>query len=427
MNEIVLYQESAGITILPNVADVSELISYNKSLAPKDAQKVVKAYENGLYDMAAEYIWSRTINTLKKNILNFGEDFVAEMLDRPDSMSVEDITDYEIITLSSDLGFINKTAKIEFLQFSEIIQHYMSNDEPDESFPVTKLIDIVRSCVKYVLGYEKVEYEMSFSDFREKLKSEYITEDHELYNQLLPAPYFYKRTVFKTLMNLAKITPDSAQREIILNNLVTILAEIWQALSSEEKWVVGRAYAQCLNEGDNRLLVALKSVLLKVRGFDFVPENLRSNSYITAAKKLLTAHQGINNFYNEPGKAKYLSQMGSSIPAPAFGSCMTSVLACKLGNRYGISWDAQKYLDAILKTVSKDRWTYYLDNVLPNDDIVLYKLTENAMAERWIEIVAEYNLHRLDAELKKDVKDILQFSTQNNIRQLKVLANRMLN
>ena len=64
---------------------------------------------------------------------------------------------------------------------------------------------------------------------------------------------------------------------------------------------------------------------------------------------------------------------------------------------------------------------------MPNDDIVLYKLTENAMAERWIEIVAEYNLHRLDAELKKDVKDILQFSTQNNIRQLKVLANRMLN
>ena len=48
MNEIVLYQESAGITILPNVADVSELISYNKSLAPKDAQKVVKAYEKGL-------------------------------------------------------------------------------------------------------------------------------------------------------------------------------------------------------------------------------------------------------------------------------------------------------------------------------------------------------------------------------------------
>lgn len=108
--------------------------------------------------MAAEYIWSRTINTLKKNIMKFGEDFVAEMLDRPDTMSVEDISEYEIITLSSDLGFINKTAKIEFLQFSEIIQHYMSNDEPEEEFPTTKVGDIVRSCVKYVLGFEKVEY-----------------------------------------------------------------------------------------------------------------------------------------------------------------------------------------------------------------------------------------------------------------------------
>ena len=85
MNEITLYQESTGIS-LPNVMNISTLMSYNRCLSQKDANKVVKAYENGLYDMAAEYIWSRTINTLKKNIMKFGEDFVAEMLDRPDTM-----------------------------------------------------------------------------------------------------------------------------------------------------------------------------------------------------------------------------------------------------------------------------------------------------------------------------------------------------
>ena len=425
MNEITLYQESTGIS-LPNVTNISTLMSYNRCLSHKDSNKVVKAYENGLYDMAAEYIWSRTINTLKKNIMKFGEDFVAEMLDRPDTMSVEDISEYEIITLSSDLGFINKTAKIEFLQFSEIIQHYMSNDEPEEEFPTTKVGDIVRSCVKYVLGFEKVEYEMSFSAFRDRLKTEYITEGHELYNQLLPAPYFYKRTVFKTLMNLAKATPDSAEREIILNNLNTVFVEIWQSLSSEDKWVVGRAYAQCLNDGDNKLLIALKSVLLKVKGFDFVPENLRSNSYIMAAKSLLATHQGINNFYNEPSKAKYLAQMGNSIPAPAFGCCMTSVLACKLGNIYGISWDAQQYLDEILKTVSKDRWIYYLGSVLQNDRVILYKLTIDNIIDRWIDVVEKYNLYELDAEFSKDIKDILQYSNSTNKRQLKMVVNRLL-
>lgn len=426
MNQVALYQESAGVVAVPDTNDVATLMSFNRSLSDNDANKIVKAFDNELYDMAAEYIWSRTISTLKKNIMKFGEEFVAEMLDRPDISSVDDISEYEVITLSSDLGFINQTAKIEFMQFSEIIQHYMSNEDPDEEFPLTKVSDIVRSCVKHVLGFEKVEYEISFVSFRNRLKSEYIAEGHEIYNQLKLAPYFYKRTVFKTMMNLAKTTQDSAEREIVLNNMITIFVEIWSALSSEEKWTIGRSYAQCLSDGDNKLLIALKSVLLKVKGFDYVPENLRSNTYIIAAKDLLSAHQGIDNFYNEPSKAKYLAQMGNSIPAPAFGNCMTAVLACKLGNSYGISWDAQIYLDDILKTVSKDRWSYYLSSVLPYDRVILYKLCSDAIADRWIELVQNYNLENIDVENEKEIKDLLSYSNAKYKIRLKRIANKIL-
>lgn len=426
MNQVALYQESAGVVAVPDTNDVATLMSFNRSLSDNDANKIVKAFDNELYDMAAEYIWSRTISTLKKNIMKFGEEFVAEMLDRPDISSVDDISEYEVITLSSDLGFINQTAKIEFMQFSEIIQHYMSNEDPDEEFPLTKVSDIVRSCVKHVLGFEKVEYEISFVSFRNRLKSEYIAEGHEIYNQLKLAPYFYKRTVFKTMMNLAKTTQDSAEREIVLNNMITIFVEIWSALSSEEKWTIGRSYAQCLSDGDNKLLIALKSVLLKVKGFDYVPENLRSNTYIIAAKDLLSVHQGIDNFYNEPSKAKYLAQMGNSIPAPAFGNCMTAVLACKLGNSYGISWDAQIYLDEILKTVSKDRWSYYLSSVLPYDRVILYKLCSDAIADRWIELVQNYNLENIDVENEKEIKDLLSYSNAKYKIRLKRIANKIL-
>ncbi len=426
MNQIVLYQESAGVVAIPETNDVATLMSFNRSLSNNDANKIVKAFDNGLYDMAVEYIWSRTISTLKKNIMKFGEEFVAEMLDRPDISSVDDISEYEVITLSSDLGFINQTAKIEFMQFSEIIQHYMSNEDPDEEFPLTKVSDIVRSCVKHVLGFERVEYEISFVSFRNRLRTEYIVEGHEIYTQLKLAPYFYKRTVFKTMMNLAKTTKDSAEREIILNNMITIFVEIWSALSSEEKWVIGRSYAQCLSDGDNKLLIALKSVLLKVKGFDYVPENLRSNTYIIAAKDLLSAHQGMNNFYNEPSKAKYLAQMGNSIPAPAFGNCMTAVLACKLGNNYGISWDAQTYLDEMLQTVSKDRWSYYLSSVLPYDRVILYKLCVDITVDRWIELVEKYSLKEIDIEGQKELKDLISFSNPKQKIQLKRVVNRIL-
>ena len=166
--------------------------------------------------------------------------------------------------------------------------------------------------------------------------------------------------------------------------------------------------------------------MLKVKGFDYVPENLRSNTYIIAAKDLLSAHQGMNNFYNEPSKAKYLAQMGNSIPAPAFGNCMTAVLACKLGNSYGISWDAQTYLDEILQTVSKDRWSYYLSSVLPYDRVILYKLCVDITADRWIELVEKYSLEKIDIEGEKELKDLISYSNPKQKIQLKRVVNRIL-
>jgi hypothetical protein len=39
---------------------------------------------------------------------------------------------------------------------------------------------------------------------------------------------------------------------------------------------------------------------LKVKGFDFVPGDLRSSAFIEAANEIPEAHGGLNNFYNEP-------------------------------------------------------------------------------------------------------------------------------
>ena len=41
----------------------------HQSHAERDAEKIVQAVNAELYDMAAEYIWSRTINILNKNDL----------------------------------------------------------------------------------------------------------------------------------------------------------------------------------------------------------------------------------------------------------------------------------------------------------------------------------------------------------------------
>lgn len=88
--------------------------------------------------------------------------------------------------------------------------------------------------------------------------------------------------------------------------------------------------------------------------------------------------------------------MGTSIPAPAFGSCMTALLASKLGNKYGHSWDAQQYIDSIFERVTPDRWQYYFNTVLPTDEVVLYKLTDQNIFDRFVGVVNTYKLMDID-------------------------------
>ena len=48
MNQVALYQESAGVVAVPDTNDVAILMSYNRSLSSNDANKIVKAFDNEL-------------------------------------------------------------------------------------------------------------------------------------------------------------------------------------------------------------------------------------------------------------------------------------------------------------------------------------------------------------------------------------------
>lgn len=73
-------------------------------------------------------------------------------------------------------------------------------------------------------------------------------------------------------------------------------------------------------------MYVLKNVLMKVHGVDYVPENLKSLTFIETAKKLISVHYGMNNFYNEPKAMKDLSSLGTIIPKPALEIVINSTL-----------------------------------------------------------------------------------------------------
>jgi len=415
--ELVPWSGKEAVSLAPSVTEPREIVGVARQLTLKERQQIVAAFNGELYEMAATFVWNKALTSLKAQLGKLGAAFVAEMLDRPDidsdSPLEQKLTDYEALKLAQELGIIGGTGAFRLRQAFEKISHFgsaPSEDAENEEMSADEAIGVLRACVTSVLGFERIEAALDFKDFRDSLGQEFLTEDDESVAKLSASPYFFKRACIRMLLALVK-SSLGAELENALANANLIVPNLWDDLLKPDRYQVGRVYAELMSEGKSVAASGMKRVLLKVRGFDFVPEDLRSRSFISAAHAVIEAHEGMNNFYNEPAPTRALERMGSVIPIPAFPICMSALLSIRLGNSYGICYDAQSPANSALKRISPERWMYYLSDCLPADERILYKLMQESPQTRWGVLVEEFGLPQLAPDLSnKDVRNILTIS-----------------
>ena len=429
-NELVVWQP-AEIIKLPKKIEFSEMITYGMQLSSKDQIQIIKAFELESYEMVSTYVWTKSINVLRSQLSKMGMSFIGEMLDRPDindhSNLQHAISEYEAIKLAEELGVINGTIAFRLKQAMETVSHFsqpdLDSEDPENELTEEEAKTIIRSCIQGILGHTKIEAAIDFKNFRIALEETTLTKDNSYVLKLFQSPYFFHRTTIRILLAIIK-SSNGAHLENSLANANLIIPEIWGTLKHPERYQVGRSYSEMHADGKNRAASGLRQVLLKIKGFDFVPEDLRSTSFVKVANEILIAHENMNNFYNEPMPTTTLSKMGSVIPIPAFSICMTAVLSVKLGNSYGISRAAQSSAESILKNVTPERWIYFFNECLQTNERILYKLTINSPSTRWIEYIRDSNhdFENFISEIKdKDIQNLLAYT----IKGKRELLNRI--
>lgn len=388
-----------------------------RQLSNRDRSQIIYAFNSGSYEMVSNFIWNKAISSLKVQLSRLGTGFIAEMLDRadiPQEASVAQVlTDYEALRLAHELGVITSTGYLRLRQAFERIVHF-GELPPEEADAVEmsqdEAVGVIRACVENILGQHKIDVAVDFKKFRESLESQVFDKDGDEITRLINSPYFFRRASIRILLALIK-SGSGAQLDNSLGNANLIIPLLWSELVPQERFQIGRAYSEVIADGKAQAASALKRTLLKVKGFDYVPEDLRSRSFVAAAQKVLGAHEGMNNFYNEPSPTKALADMGSVIPRPAFPLCMTAILCVKLGNPYGISYDAQSPANSVLTRLPRERWLFYLDNCLRADERILEKLGSDKPFARWVELIKQFELVGTAGDVKdKDVRQLIQES-----------------
>jgi hypothetical protein len=418
--------------VIPASVEGAAIADYARQLSPHDRKQIQLAFESQSYEMGTLFLWSKAMAGLRRQLATLGLEFVGEMLERPDisaDSSIEHlVTDHEALSLAEELGMFNSTQAMRLRQAMEIVNHFTDLPEDVPADEVMTRIDasqVLLACVQGVLGHDRLEGAVEFARFRRDLEARTFKGDDDDIVTLVSEPYFFRRTTLRVLLSLVK-TSQGAQLEHVVANANVIIPEFWSGLLGPERWLVGKAYAEVHSAGNRVATGGLRKALSKVQGFDYVPEDLRSRTFVAAAKRLLEAHFASNNFYNEPKPAKALAKLGTVIPIPAFPTCMSAMLAVRLGNHWGVCWAAQDDVTGLLEQVSDDRWVYYLQDCLPSDSTVLAKLTDTEIIARWVTLCEAHKLSELELNAG-DISRLVQASVKGKADQVRSLARKLYN
>ena len=392
------------------INDINDAVSYSDdtNLTPQQKQQILLAFNAGAFDMATGYTWNRAIVKLKEALNGLGGDFIGAMLKRYDinefTPIVEAISDTEAISLSESLGILSTEASMHLRQAKEQLNFYFSTKASQEGKCLNRshALPIIEDCVKYILSVRCNSTEIPFNSFKDRLLGYDLTVEDKEYKMIETAPLFYLRTVCTIL--LTTIRKDSgAKLEHALSNINLLIPNIWSRLGEDDKWNIGNVYKDVAANGNETAAKGLRSALKKVRGFDYVPENIRSMTFIAAAQHLLNVHYEFNNFYNEYPAARALASLGSIIPKSAFMQCVKAYLCVIMGNYYGVSNKAAKIAREELGRVQKDRWQAYFNSGINNDDDVLNHFQNKNQFNRLRTFLINYSLADLDITARNNL------------------------
>lgn len=426
-----VWKGPAGLQLPATVSSAGDIMPYAKALTEKQKKHVVRAFDDEAFDMGAEYVWRRAMIKLRNALQSLGMKFIGEMLGNQDIDEYSNIesvlTDFDTITLAEQLGVVNSTGALKLKQSLEIITHFFSRkaEEDGEELSAVDGIQIITSCIKYILGEQSLGVALEFSEFRDRLYNEILRADDLQVQHLLNSPTFYVRTVINVLISAIR-SSEGAKLEHSLANINMLLPLLWSSMAETDRWGIGTTYRDVTSDGNLIAAKGLKEALLKVSGFDYVPENLRSTTFKKAAKSIIEAHYNINNFYTEAPLVKVLNDLGTTIPSPAIIDCIQAYLCVYFGNSYGVSFTAEPLAISGIENISPDRWQYYLTHAIHTDELILFKLawTDRA-SSRFSKIITDQFSEEILDNLSGKNRRLVEYAFQKNKSKIQSVALSM--
>lgn len=356
----------------------------------------------GLFDSAINYVWNSTIVELRQKIVRFGLPIVAQLTSKPiDENKLSEMMDSELLKLCLELNLITQDGYFKLDQCRDIRNSFSAAHPAVGALDEDEVVNFISRCARSALNNINVPAGVNFKDLVAAIKAGQFNEDQfEYWRSAIKGTHSAQRELIATAFH------GMFCDETLGQTARTNCAGLFQA-SIEIDGVPAKIvdqHQEYISKGLEEKARASRDFFTRFSMLKMLPEAERHAIVSSACDRLLTVHQSINNFYNEPPFAARLREVvgPATVPDTVRKKYVETVISCAIGNQYGVSWGAISDYTAMIKEFSP-RAIEIMFNATKGNSLVKNKIVSHyACRKRFAEFVHLLNSATIPTALKPD-------------------------
>lgn len=383
----------------------------------------------GLFDAALNYLWDETIKQLRIRVvcgdLKYFYDVVLGDEKRKQFNTPKDLLkldDIELVKGALAIGLITPIG-YKHLDFIRYMRNWASAAHPNQAeITGLNLISWMEICIKEIISTPPSSIQVKIGQLLSNIKTEIISDEQartmiELFSELTT------EKADALIKGFFGIYIDEAINQQTRTNINNLAPSLWEIVSEEVKYDFGIRYATFLANGDNQTKNNAMRFLEVVGGISYLPESVKIPVIKMALDNLMVAHNGFNNFYNEPSFAKQLYNIvgeHKEIPRQIYFQYVKIIVSVFLTNGKGVAWDANPIYIELIKSFNAKQSFIAITSFC--DEQIKSKLQFLLCQEKFNEVIecVEPNITsegvlELLQEIKKNISELCTLSENDKL------------
>jgi hypothetical protein len=319
--------------------------------------KMMMAGAVGQFDAALNYLWDQTVSELRRRVADYDLDYFYDIAvpgDMRKHFSDVDelprLQDTQLLKACLEIGLLSGVG-YQQLDLIRYMRNYASAAHPNQvQLSGLQLASWLETCIREVITLPPDWIATHTGRLLANIRSHAMDE-----GEVATTASFFEdlpgdRADTVALGLFGQYT-DSKRTAVVADNVRRLWPELWLYVGDDTRHEFGVRYGRFAAEADSDKATAARELIDLVDGTGYLPESIRVAEIDTAVDALRVAHNGLNNFYNEPAPARALAALaggGGRIPDGVVPKYVRVVVKAFLGNGYGVSSAAVPYYEQMI-------------------------------------------------------------------------------